>query len=122
MEQFSVTVLLIGAVALFFKSLVEKALWSIALYLCRGEFNHDNNESTPDAFLHFNPNTGKFQKCYITKYTLLGVHWGFFHDGGYVSKFYFWADWASDKTNRFPIPIKVDSQNEASLVKFIKGR
>lgn len=122
MSDFNAVAILIAGIVFFMKSLVEKALWSMALYLCRGEFNDDNNESTPDPFLHLNVNTGKFLKCYITKYTILGVHWGFFYNGGYVSKFSFWGDWSSDRANRFPIPVKADPEDEESMVQIFKGR
>jgi hypothetical protein len=92
------------------------------LYLTRGKFNTDGDWNTHDEFLHFNPNTGAFQNRKITKYTLLGVHWGFFHEGGYISEFSFWPEWAKDKSNRFPMPMIVNTDNEEEFMKFLMRR
>ena len=118
----SIYLIIIGGVVLFLQGLIGKILWSIVLFINRGELNHDNNESTPDKFLHVNPNTDRFTTRYVIKYTLKGVHWGFFYKGKWVGKFSFWLDWADDRKNRFPWPIDIeDVQSEQAVLSLLKG-
>ena len=116
-----------GGIVFFFKDLFGKMIWSFVIYLCRGELNHDNDESTFDKYLHFNKETAAFYIKYVTKYTLLGVHVGFFTDiegqRMWVQKFYFWLDWADDRTNRFPWPIEMDeNQTDEQILNLLKRR
>ena len=116
MGKESIAIVVTG-VALFLQKLIGDILWSIILYLNRGELNHDNNENTMDKYLHYNPNLGTFTTKYVEKYTPKGVHTGFFWKGKWVAKFYFWLDWAKDKSNRFPWPIDIEegTPEEAAL-------
>lgn len=100
----------------------KAVLVCVVLYLTRGKFNKDRNWKTADEFLHLNPNTGVFQKRYITKYTIFGVYWGFFHEGGYISEFSFWPEWAKDKSNRLTMPIIVNTENEEEFMRFLMSR
>ena len=119
MEQLSPIIILLAAVAFIIRDLLIKLLWSVILFATRGEFNLDNDWKTADEFDHFSPDLGTFQRRYITKYTLLGVHWGFFTTEGYVKGFSFWADWAADRGNRFRVPIKINSQDEKEFLTYI---
>lgn len=103
----------------FFKELLGKVFWSILLYWFRGEFNSDNNEATPDKFRLFNPNTGDFLNCYITRYSIFAVTWGFFNDGGYVIKKTSWLNWAGSSELRFPMPLEVKEEDLESIVKLV---
>ena len=92
------------------------------LYLTRGKFNTDNDWKTEDVFDNLNPNTGEIQRRYITKYTIFGVHWGFFNDDGYVKDFSWWPDWSNDRKNRFPVAIKVNTDDKEEFLKFLMRR
>jgi len=103
---------IIIGVALFFQDLIRKACWSLMLYLARGEFNHDGCEETVDKFDHHNPNTGSIRRCYIFKYGLFKVKWGFYIEGeGMVIKNQLWTEWASWSKERFPLPIQFDNDD-----------
>lgn len=120
-------VIIWGGIIFFFKDLIGKLLWSVAIYMCRGELNHDNDESTFDKYLHFNPNTGIFSVKYVTKYTISGIHTGFFTDicgkKMWVQKFYFWLDWAEDRGNRFAWPIEIEEgQTDEQILNLLKRR
>jgi len=119
LNDFNFIVLFLGSIAFFLKELLAKVLWSLSLYLCRNEFNYDNDPTTPDKYLHLNPNLGTFQECYITHYGIIGVTWGFFVNDGYVQKRTFWLDWAADRHNRFPVPFQVDPSDKDSIVKLV---
>ena len=100
-----VAVLTITGVALFLRELVVKCCWAFVLFLCRGEFNRDDDESTPDEFYLLNPYTDSWTHCYIFWYQPRGVRWGFMvPDMGMVYKTSNWLDWASFRGNRFPVP------------------
>lgn len=114
--------IMMGGITFFIKGIIEKILWSIAIYFFRGEFNEDNNEKTPDRFLKYNSATNTFRECYITHYGLAGVRWGFFYKGGYVSKLTFWLKWADERETRFPLPVPVDCEGEEGILKLIKTR
>lgn len=112
--------LIIGAgVGLFFRDLISKFAWSIFFYLTRGEFNYDNDESTPDRFLLLNPYKGTFTECWIVNYTLFGVGWGFFTKGGLVYKKSDWISWISFKHLRFPYPIDIEQSEINSVLSII---
>lgn len=118
--------LVIGVFVVIFQDVGRKTFWSLAAYFGRGEFNDDNRESTPDKFLLLNPSTGTFQKCYITKYTLTGVQWGFYYekDGlkGLILKKTFWLSWAGSRDNRFPMPIHIEKDDIQSMLEIIQRR
>lgn len=116
----SFDLIIIGGIAVFLKGLIEKVLWSLVVYMNRGELNHDNDESTIDKFLHLNPNTGRSSTRYVVRYTLKGVHWGFFYKGKWVNKFSYWLDWAGDRESRFPWPIDTDDISEGSVLSLLK--
>lgn len=122
MKDVNVKLLITGAVAYFIKDLIAKILWSLLLYLTRDDLNHDNDKYTPDKFLRQNPYTDSISERYIIKYTIAGVHWGFFHNDRWVHKFSFWLDWAEDRENRYPIGIKTDRISEETIVKLMRNR
>ncbi len=109
-------------VALFCQELIKKLLQSILIYMTRGEFNQDNNETTPDEFNLLNPNTGAFTRCYIVQYNLLDVRWGFFVKEGFVYKKSSWLSWASFKDNRFPVPICLKENDVDGLLDILKNK
>lgn len=114
--------IMMGGITFFVKGIIEKLLWSIIIYFFRGEFNYDNNENTPDRFLKYNESTNSFRECYITEYSLLGVRWGFFYRGKYVSKLTFWLKWAEKRESRFPMPTPVDCESPEGILRLIKTR
>lgn len=120
LEDYSV--LILAGVAMYFKDLIAKFLRSIVVYCCRGEFNDDGNDSTPDRFMLLNPNTGEFKECYIINYKLYGVKWGFFHNSGIVRKTSFWLAWAEFSKNRFPMPMKVDSGSPSTVINLLNTK
>lgn len=130
MENFDWQLVIFGSIAAAVVAVntdvCKFVIWSMILYLNRGEFNTDGNWDTPDKFLLFSPETGSFLQCYITKYTLSGVYWGFFHPVdnkggmGYVSKKTYWLHWAATRDNRFPMP-QADIENEEELFRVKKG-
>ena len=122
MEKLTIGLIITGGLIAVFQKLWMNMIWSFIVYLYRDEFNYDKNPETPDKFLHYNPNTGNFSVRYIMKYTLFGVHWGFFHEGGFVTKLSLWLDWASDRSNRFPIPVKIDPDDHDSIANLIKRK
>lgn len=122
MEKLTVGLIVAGGLIAVFQKLWINMIWSFIVYLYRDEFNHDKNPQTPDKYLHYNPNTDKFSVRYIMKYTLFGVQWGFFYEGGFVTKLSLWLDWASDRSNRFPIPVKIDPDDHDSIAKLIKRK
>lgn len=129
MESFNWQLIIVGSITAAIIAVntdfCKSVIWSMILYLNRGEFNEDGAD-TPDKFLLFNPQTGSFSQCYITKYTLSGVHWGFFHpidkenNMGYVSKKMYWLHWAATRNNRFPMP-QANIGNEEELFRVKKG-
>lgn len=122
MEKLTFSLIIIGGLIAVFQKLWVNMIWSFVIFLYRNEFNHDKNPKTPDKFLHYNPNTDKFSVRYIMKYTLFGVRWGFFYEGGFVSKLSHWLDWAADRPNRFPIPVKIDPDDHDSIANLIKKK
>lgn len=114
MEQFTVSFIVIGGLALILRNGFILSLKSLYLYMRRGEFNSDGDWTTEDEFDYFNPNLGTTQRRYITKYSIYGIEWGFFNDEGYVKKTSTWFEWAEDTKNRFPVaqPINCNSKKE----------
>jgi len=123
MDSLSIKFLVIGGIAAVLKDFWILCIKSFFLYLMRGEFNTDGNWKTADEYDHFNANLGKFQRRYITKYTLLGVQWGFFtSDGGYVKTSSNWFEWAKDKANRFPVQLQVNTDDKKAFLEFLMRR
>jgi len=111
--------IVLAAFGYFVKDVIIKSLWSIVLYMNRGEFNFDGIEDTVDRFDHHHPTTGQVKRCYIFKYGVWKIKWGFKQDGGWVIKKSFWLEWASWSKERFPVPIKIDSDDIESIIEII---
>lgn len=117
MESLDLKLIIFGGIAYILRDTWILTIKSLIQYLMRGEHNLDNNFNTADIFDHFNPNDSTFSRRYITKYTLFGVHWGFFREEGYVECFSWWFEWAADRKNRFKVPMPIGFNNIEDFLK-----
>ncbi len=115
-------VVIVGGIVYFCRDIISKCLWSLAIYFTRGEFNHDNNETTPDKFLWYNEYTGNYKECYILRYSIGYIGWGFFLKDKFVYKKSNWLSWLSFSNNRFPMPLNVDKTEPESILKVLQRR
>ena len=105
-----------------FREVISKIIWSLILYLLRGEFNSDNNETTVDEFLWLNSYTGLFTECRIIEYKMTGVRWGFAVGKGFTLKKSTWFEWAGFRKDRFPRPIEMGTYSLDEIANLLKRK